>query len=56
MDIEDNKLCQEALVTLINAFWTLLYSHKNCKEKTERLIEQTQTLELKNKQLNVSIF
>lgn len=54
IDVENERLSTEALVNLVNAIWTLLYHHKNTLEKTEKLTDDNHTLELNNKQLNVS--
>ncbi|XP_049887553.1 uncharacterized protein LOC126381965 [Pectinophora gossypiella] len=52
LDVENETLCPEALVKLINSVWTLLHRHKNTDEKAERLVEQNHVLEHNNKQLH----
>nr|XP_034840961.1 uncharacterized protein LOC117996925 [Maniola hyperantus] len=54
-DIENETLCPEALVKLINSVWTLLQHHKNTTEKADRLVEQNHILEQNNKQLTDSV-
>ncbi|XP_039765774.1 uncharacterized protein LOC120637816 [Pararge aegeria] len=54
-DVENDTLCPEAIVKLINSVWTLVQHHKNTTEKADRLMEQNHILEHNNKQLSVSI-
>ncbi|CAH0722665.1 unnamed protein product, partial [Brenthis ino] len=54
-DVENDNLHLEALVKLINSVWTLLYHHKNSKDKVENLEEQNYVLDNSNKELNVIV-
>ncbi|XP_023945825.2 uncharacterized protein LOC112051426 [Bicyclus anynana] len=54
-DVENDTLCPEALVKLINSVWTLLQHHKNTTEKADGLIEQNHILEHNNKQLTSTV-